>query len=347
MRAAILVGEAADSRWDARVAAGEAPRRDYLELARLLDADIIDASLVGRGRSPFATGFRLAWTAYSRRSQYDLIISDSERCGLPLALLLRGRDRPRHVMIAHRPATRAKLLLGKSLGLYRNVDRTLCYTTQRERLLAAGIEPWRAVLLPHGLPDARFWRPLDRPVEPLVVSAGREYRDYATLIEAARGLPARVEIAAASPWSRRTPTESALRANVRFTSCSYSELRVLYAKAAVVVVPVEETDFQAGTLVITEAMAMAKPVIVSATNGQRDFIDHGVNGLLVPTGDAGALRQAIDGLLDSPVEAARLGQAARAEVERRLSLERFLVGMAELTSELMDVEVEPRVLASA
>jgi glycosyltransferase involved in cell wall biosynthesis len=121
----------------------------------------------------------------------------------------------------------------------------------------------------------------------------------------------------------------------------------LYTKAAVVVVPVQETDFQAGTLTITEGMAMGKPVIVSATRGQRDFIDHGLTGLLVPPGDARALRAAIEGLLESPVEAARLGQAARAEVERRMSLERFLVGMAELTSELMGVEVEPRVLASA
>jgi glycosyltransferase involved in cell wall biosynthesis len=125
------------------------------------------------------------------------------------------------------------------------------------------------------------------------------------------------------------------------------ELRELYARAVVVVVPVQETDFQAGTLVITEAMAMGKAVVVSATQGQRDFIDHGVNGLLVRPGDAGALREAVAGLLESPGEAARLGRAARAEVERRLCLDRYLLGMAELTSELLGVEVGTRALATA
>ncbi len=40
----------------------------------------------------------------------------------------------------------------------------------------------------------------------------------------------------------------------------HSALRDLYARARVVVVPLEDVDYDAGVTVITEALAMAKPV---------------------------------------------------------------------------------------
>jgi phosphatidylinositol alpha-mannosyltransferase len=48
-------------------------------------------------------------------------------------------------------------------------------------------------------------------------------------------------------------------------------------------------------------------------------IDSGVEGMLVPEGDATALGAALGGLLGDQARAAALGRAARARVERELT----------------------------
>jgi glycosyltransferase involved in cell wall biosynthesis len=133
-------------------------------------------------------------------------------------------------------------------------------------------------------------------------------------------------LAAASPWSKRRneTAGSVLPPNVTARAYSYRELRDLYASSCFVVVPLYENDFQAGVTTILEAMAMGKAVVVSKTSGQQDVIEHGVNGLYVPPGDAAALRRAITDLLDHPDKAARLGSNARRTIESAMSLDQWV-----------------------
>lgn len=62
-------------------------------------------------------------------------------------------------------------------------------------------------------------------------------------------------------------------------------------------------------LVAIEAMASGRPVIGSDTGGLADIVVHGETGLLVPPGDAPALRAAIAQLLTNPALRERMGQA--------------------------------------
>jgi glycosyltransferase involved in cell wall biosynthesis len=173
--------------------------------------------------------------------------------------------------------------------------------------------------------DARFFAPQPGAggERPRIVSAGLELRDYPTMIEAVRGLDVEVCLAAASPWSKRAneTTGRELPPNVTARAYNYRELRDLYASAALVVVPLYETDFQAGVTTILEAMAMGKAVIATRTTGQRDVIEDGSSGLYVPPGDPSALRAAIEGLLASPERVAEIGACARRVIESRMSLE--------------------------
>ena len=86
-------------------------------------------------------------------------------------------------------------------------------------------------------------------------------------------------------------------------------------------VPLYETDFQAGVTTILEAMAMGKAVIASKTRGQREVIEDGSTGIYVPPGDGAALRRAIEDLLAAPEKAAAIGARARQAVESRMSLD--------------------------
>ena len=68
--------------------------------------------------------------------------------------------------------------------------------------------------------------------------------------------------------------------------------------------------------VVLEAMLGGVPVIASSNGGMPDMILDGETGVLVPPGDASALRGAIERLLADPELRARLGTAGRHRVEQ-------------------------------
>ena len=73
-----------------------------------------------------------------------------------------------------------------------------------------------------------------------------------------------------------------------------------------------------------EWMAAARPLIATNVGGIPDLVEHGVTGLLVAPGDAGALAKAIEHLLAEPAHAEEMGRRARERWEERYSLEPFL-----------------------
>jgi glycosyltransferase involved in cell wall biosynthesis len=80
--------------------------------------------------------------------------------------------------------------------------------------------------------------------------------------------------------------------------------------------------FEAGLCyVLMEAMALERPVIAAAGVGSRRAIHDGVNGLLVPVADPGALADAMVRLADDPDLRRRLGSAGRDLVLQHYTVE--------------------------
>ncbi|MET0143294.1 MAG: glycosyltransferase family 4 protein [Ilumatobacteraceae bacterium] len=309
------------------IESGRRPRADYLEMAAAFGADVIDypeaRRATGRiGRLVHRLGGDdavLALACFRRRRRYRTVFTDGEQVGIPYAVLTwLARRRPRHVMIGHVLSPRKKALIHRLLHLQRRIDIVVVYA-QAQRAFAVdqlGYRPDQVVLTPF-MVDTAFWAPehvvpTGRP-RPMICSVGLERRDYPTLVDAVRDLDVDVVVAAASPWSKRSSSASGIDipTNVEVRSFDQFELRALYGDCAFVVVPLEETDFQAGITTILEAMSMAKAVVCSLTVGQTDTIVDDVNGLYVPPGDAAALRSAIERLLAEPELADRLGAAGR------------------------------------
>ena len=266
----------------------------------------------------------LAVHGFLRARHYDVIFSNGENVGIPLAgMFAASRRRPGHVVIGHRLSPSKKKLLMRSLHPQMDAIFVYAATQLAYALDVLAIPSDKLHLIPFHA-DTRFFHPLPNiVVERRISSAGLELRDYPTFIEAVRGVDVEVCLAAASPWSKRE-NETAGRSlppNVSARGYSYRELRDLYASSLFVVVPLYENDFQAGVTTILEAMAMGKAVIVTRTSGQRDVIQDGVNGIYVPAGDPRALRSAIVNLLDRPEEVARLGMSARKTIESTMSLD--------------------------
>lgn len=73
-----------------------------------------------------------------------------------------------------------------------------------------------------------------------------------------------------------------------------------------------------------EAMALGKPVVTTDVGGNRELVEHGETGFLVPAGSPGALADAILAYLRQPDRAREMGQRARETVLTRFSLERMV-----------------------
>ena len=330
-RALVTVSGTIPADLDDQIARGERPRPDYHVMAATMGANLIDHAGARRatGRSGrvlerlLGPNALLAWACFRLRREYLLVFTDGEQVGLPFAALCRlfGRGGVRHFMIVHILSVPKKRILFRSLRLAPLIDRMFVYASRQRDLIVdqLGYPPDRIVRTPFAV-DCDFWEPgrVGVVLRSMICSAGLEFRDYPTLIEAMRRSDVEVVLAAASPWSKRRDNSSDVEipANVTVGRLGFVELRDLYAAARVVAVPLQESDFQAGITTILEAMSMAKPIVCTRTRGQTDTIVDGVTGRYVPPGDAVALRAVVDELLGDHDLATRLG-ASTASVGRR------------------------------
>lgn len=330
-RPLLLVSAWADSALRHEIAAGRRPRTEFLELERLHGVELLDWSQLqgGRQRSQLLS-LRHAAAALSRLPDHDVVFSDGEHIGIPLALAMKFRTARPHVVIGHWLTRPKKRVFFRVLKAHRRMTRIIVHSrTQLEAAVEQlGIPRDRLEFVPY-CADTRFWRPLDLSEERVIMSAGREHRDYAVLDRASRGLGHELLIAAGSLHSPDALcTFPSATSNAVVRRLDHASLREWYARAAVVVVPLLPNDFQAGVTTLLEAMAMAKAVVVSATEGQRDIVVDGETGLLVPPGDSDALRDALARLLADPTERLRLGANARRAVEETFSLDRYVEALA-------------------
>jgi glycosyltransferase involved in cell wall biosynthesis len=324
----------------AEIVAERQPRLDVFELARVLEADVLDFNAVDESRAPsvllakrtLGNSAALAVLGYDRRHEYDAYFTSGEDIGLPLAALLRtSRARCSHTMIAHTLFPRKKRVFFTAGAVIPRIDCMFVYSTTEEQVALKELHmPASRVRRINYHADEHFFRPDERAVEPdLVCAAGQLLRDYDCLVEAVRELPVRVQIAAGSPWiDAALRPRAALPPNVVWGKLDRFGLRDLYARSALAVVPILQNHYQTGIATILEMMAMGKCIVVSRTHGQTDTIEHGVTGFYVPPSDPRALRDMIQRLLANREEVARVGAAARRYVEERAGLDLFVQKVA-------------------
>ena len=334
MRCLILAAGRFDDSLKTKIAEQREPRLDVFELARELSADVMDFGDVDRSGNPavkLATrsvnaSAGLALLGFLARDKYDCFFTTGEDIGLPLSMLLKASlARHSHTMIAHTLFPAKKRAFFKA-GVGSRLDRVLVYSTSEEQLATGELklDP-RKVERIYYHADENFFRPDLAPLEPdLLCAAGQLLRDYECLVEAVRDLPVRVQIAAGSPWIDQTLRPSTeLPPNVSWGKLGRFELRDLYARSALAVVPIKQNHYQTGIATILEMMAMGKCIIATKTFGQTDTIVDGVTGIYVPPGDAGALKAAISRMLAEPERAREIGQAARRFMEEKAGLDLF------------------------
>jgi glycosyltransferase involved in cell wall biosynthesis len=101
---------------------------------------------------------------------------------------------------------------------------------------------------------------------------------------------------------------------------SPAETGRLFQSATVVALPYKDAT-QSG--VLASAYGNSRPVVASATGGIPDVVTDGVNGLLVPPGDANALADALERVLTSKPLVATLTEGARQTASGLLNWDRI------------------------
>jgi glycosyltransferase involved in cell wall biosynthesis len=86
------------------------------------------------------------------------------------------------------------------------------------------------------------------------------------------------------------------------------------------------SEAEALPMSVLEAMANARPVVVTDVGGTAEAVVHGETGLLVPAGDADAVARALLELAVDPDRARRMGEAGRARQRELFDGERMVDG---------------------
>lgn len=174
-----------------------------------------------------------------------------------------------------------------------------------------------AVLAPEQT-DTGFFHPetAEQPAmtTSLVTSCGLEQRDYTTLVNAIEDLDVEVKICAVSPnftSSTVVAMPEVLPDQVEMRRFEFAELRELYRRAAVTVVPLLANDYSAGMTTMMEAISCGSPVVITTNPGLAS--DFAARDLVigVEPGDTAGLCRAIQAVLDDPEAAAHRARRAR------------------------------------
>ena len=290
--------------------------------ARLLDRAV-------RLAGGYSGDFARVLASLGEANRADVVFSTVDTVGIPLALLGRlGRVEP--------PVVYAAIGLPERLAQLRGAPARRLFADAFRRLhtiVAYGwgeVEELRGWLGEDGPPvefvafgvDVEHFRPdPDVAVIDDVVSVGADpRRDFALLVELARRLPERSFRIVAS--ADNAPEPNTLPANVRLeTDVPFARVRERLLGARIVVLPVRQNSYSGATTTLLQAMACARPVVVTRTAAiARGYhLEDDVNCRLVPPGEIDPLERAVAEVLGNDARAEALGAAGRETVEHHLT----------------------------
>lgn len=224
------------------------------------------------------------------------------------------------------------------------IDKVICHSgleMERYRRLFPRARA-QFVYIPYGLHIHGRDTPasaVDAAAKPYILTAGRSGRDYATLFEAVAPLPIELHVvcdsANALAGLNIPPNVKVLR------NCYDTDYVEQIRKARFVVVPLGVNDISAGQMVLIQAMAFAKPTVITRTATVEEYVTDGEQSLLVAQSDAAAMREAIQRLLADPALVERLAANAVATYEARFCMHAFVRHLVESVAPPAGVVAEP------
>lgn len=201
---------------------------------------------------------------------------------------------------------------------YQSVDRLYYFSRNQGRVLEEqlGLDADRLRYLPFGVDDETFIPSLEEEGDYILVVGRDSGRDWPTLFTALEGIDLPVKLCC------RPRDIAGLRVPATVDVLGYVDrttYRHLLGRARVIALATKPLLYPSGQSVLLEAMAMARAVVVTGTPALTDYVADGETALVVPPGDADALRvRLVEAARDDSLRA-QVGRNARESVERSFS----------------------------
>lgn len=263
----------------------------------------------------------------------DRVLASGCDAGVPVALvaIATGRRRMPLAFTMIDPTRTRSRIVSRFLALLMTRLVIFVPAAQQVEALRAGVGRRLVDVAVLGAQtDPAFFRPADppaaQPVRPLVVGCGAEQRDYALLAEATANLDLDVRVCLASPnlsASTRYTMPSVPPDNFHVDYYSFAELRSLYQRSQMVVVPLLDNPYSAGLTTILEAVACGRPVVTTRSVGVINELIDGDLIIGVEPGDEDGLRAAIADVLARPEPARERAGRAHQHLIENLSSDRY------------------------
>jgi glycosyltransferase involved in cell wall biosynthesis len=283
--------------------------------------------------------FATVLASLGRLNGADVVLSTVDTVGIPLILLRRaGLVRRPLVYVSIGLPERLAQLRGRRMqrlyaGALRRTHAIVAYARSEADELRrfVGDSGPPVTFVPFGV-DVHAFRPAPEVTSDLdVVSVGADpRRDFELLLSIASRRPERNFHIVAGPEHARALRTVPSNVTVE-TDLPLEQVRDRLARARVVALPVRENSYSGGTTVLLQAMAMAKPVVISRTAAVTDGygLEDGINCRLVQPGDAPAFERALEEETGADATSS-IGTHARETVERGFSWERYTDALWEI-----------------
>lgn len=254
------------------------------------------------------------------RNKYDYIYTfECDLTSFALSFwqtLLRSR-KPRHVIIQF-------IMREKTPGLWSRIKYQLmkwCFSSVYKAICSATVEaeyykdafnwPTSKFVFSPFHSSSRFLQEGLVHDDEYLISAGRIFRDFGTLVSAVQQSDYKTVIIAPRDTVRVGDGHDHIKV---LEDIPLTEYDSLMARARIVVLSLKDRKISAGQTVLLDAMALGKAIIATRTAATIDYIRDDENGLFVEPGNPLALRKAIDLLMADSDLRKRLGRTARQDV---------------------------------
>ncbi len=216
-----------------------------------------------------------------------------------------------------------EMALHRAMHTFSKVDAFLCPSKFLMQVMRrAGVPEGKLFHVPHFLNPASYEPRYESSGYFIYVGRLSEEKGLSVLLDAKRQVRGfRLVVAGEGDLLGSLRERADGNSGVSFTGfLPREQLAEVWRNAAFTVVP--SLCHENFPYAVLESFAMGKPVVATRTGGIPELVKEGVNGLLVEPGDPRQLAQRIVRLASSPEDAARMGRAARKDVEQLYSVER-------------------------
>jgi glycosyltransferase involved in cell wall biosynthesis len=154
--------------------------------------------------------------------------------------------------------------------------------------------------------------------EPYIVALGTANRDYALLAEAAGRLGYKTVIVAGQYATQdiKAPPCVSFRSGLSLAQC-----HALAANSRINVIPIADIAAPSGQVTLIESMMLGVPLIATACAGTFDYVNDGIDGVLVKPKDVEAMEDALVRLWNDAGLRARISENAKQAALQNFSFE--------------------------